>query len=121
MHAKSRVTPTPGSSVIRARQICLQFPTTFPYRSGCECIGITLRNVAPVRIQGNCPAPQLPEGKVAELVVESNREVIVSVTSEDSDFAGTNTIGSHSHNWRSDRVHAVVVLLTSMRQVSRPV
>lgn len=44
---------------------------------------------------------QLPEDKVAELVVGSNREVIVSVTSESSDFVGTNTIGSDSHTWFS--------------------
>jgi uncharacterized protein YfaP (DUF2135 family) len=44
---------------------------------------------------------ELPEGKVAELVVESNQEVIVSVTSEDSDFVGTNTIGTHQHAWFS--------------------
>ncbi|PMG29725.1 hypothetical protein BCU94_02945 [Shewanella sp. 10N.286.52.C2] len=44
---------------------------------------------------------ELPEGKIAELVVESNREVIVSVTSEGSDFVGTNTIGTDSHTWFS--------------------
>jgi len=44
---------------------------------------------------------ELPEGKVAELVVESNIAVIVSVSSEDIEFIGTNTIGSHSHNWFS--------------------
>ena len=43
----------------------------------------------------------LPEGKVAELVVESNREVIVSIISESSDFVGTNTIGTHFHSWFS--------------------
>lgn len=44
---------------------------------------------------------ELPEDKVAELVVGSNREVIVSVTSESSDFVGTYTIGSDSHTWFS--------------------
>lgn len=44
---------------------------------------------------------ELPEGKIAELVVESNKEVIVSVTSEDSNFIGTNTIGADSHTWFS--------------------
>ena len=44
---------------------------------------------------------QLPEGKVAELVVESNQQVIVSMTSDDSDFNGTNTIGNNPHDWFS--------------------
>ncbi|AUC89682.1 hypothetical protein CW735_17095 [Alteromonas sp. MB-3u-76] len=44
---------------------------------------------------------ELPEGKVADLVVESNREVLVSLTSEDSNFVGTNTIGTDPHTWFS--------------------
>lgn len=44
---------------------------------------------------------ELPEGKVAELVIESNREVIASITSDDSGFSGSNTIGAHPHFWFS--------------------
>lgn len=44
---------------------------------------------------------ELPEGKVAELVIESTREVVVSIVSEDSDFVGTSTIGTDSHTWFS--------------------
>jgi len=43
----------------------------------------------------------LPEGFVAELVVDSDRAVIVSVTSRDAQFAGDNTLGTYSHLWFS--------------------
>lgn len=44
---------------------------------------------------------ELPEGKVAELVVETNSEVIVSVIGNEDSFTGTNTIGDDKHNWFS--------------------
>jgi hypothetical protein len=43
----------------------------------------------------------LPTGKKAQLVIESNSEIIVSITSEDSDFIGTNQMGDRSHTWFS--------------------
>jgi uncharacterized protein YfaP (DUF2135 family) len=44
---------------------------------------------------------ELPEGKIAELVVENNQGVIVSVTSKSGDFVETNTIGTDLHTWFS--------------------
>ena len=46
-------------------------------------------------------ASNLPPGKEAQLVVESNSELMVSITSNDTDFAGTNRIGNHAHSWFS--------------------
>lgn len=43
----------------------------------------------------------LPAGKVAELIVESNQAILVSITSADSQFQGTNAIGNRPHNWFS--------------------
>lgn len=41
----------------------------------------------------------LPEGKVAELLIESTSDVMVSITSNDSNFPGTNTINGQPHDW----------------------
>jgi hypothetical protein len=47
-------------------------------------------------------AGNLPPGKEAQLVVESNSELMVSITSSDNDFTGTdNSIGNHPHTWFS--------------------
>ncbi|TWX72804.1 PKD domain-containing protein [Colwellia sp. C1TZA3] len=44
---------------------------------------------------------ELPAGKIAQLSVESNRKVIVSLTSSDPAFNGTGTIDSNAHTWFS--------------------
>ena len=44
-------------------------------------------------MSGGYILPRIPEGKVAELVIETNSEMILSMTSESDDFIGMNTIG----------------------------
>ena len=44
-------------------------------------------------MSGKYILPRIPEGKVAELVIETNSEMILSITSESDDFIGMNTIG----------------------------
>ncbi len=46
---------------------------------------------------------QLPAGKVAVLTVESDVEVIVSLTSKDTNFQGDNQIGTNQHIWFSTK------------------
>ena len=43
----------------------------------------------------------LPEGMVAELVVEASQEVLVSLTGGEEAFVGTNFMGNHRHSWFS--------------------
>lgn len=54
----------------------------------------------------------LPEGKVAELLIESNREVLASITSSDNSFVGTNNIGSHQHSWFSSQAQSSYVYMS---------
>ncbi|MCB8945021.1 MAG: putative Ig domain-containing protein [Ardenticatenaceae bacterium] len=54
----------------------------------------------------------LPDGKVAEIVVEAGQELLVSITSKSDQFVGTNTIGSHAHDWFSTKTATSYIFQT---------
>ncbi|GAC13861.1 PKD domain-containing protein [Aliiglaciecola lipolytica] len=75
----------------------------------------TLQNVAQIKSAGavsfEVPAftGTMPEGKVAELLIESTSQVYVSIASNDAGFQSTNTIDGVPHTWFSSSLQSSYV------------